>query len=394
MLSQLDEIMAQCGVDAIIAYAFDGMQSPLFQYLTGAQLSNGGWYISAADSEPVILAESSFEMPTFQKKSTIRDVRSLATIVKQNDAPSACLVRILNECGVRKQSKIIAYDPLPLRQFVGLAALGYTILPVNDKIDVVGEIRQSKSEQELEFMKLNSLVAQKVLEKTMALLAECKIRNNRLIRNNNYLTIGDTKQLINNYCIQLGLSSSNNLIISQGAESAEPHNTGTDSFHLRTNTPTIIDFYPQNLENRYWHDMARTIVFGKASKQVKEIHEVVINIQETVQDMMCAGALWWQPFAIASRLFKNKGFNVSQNGHNNSGFVHDLGHGIGVQLHEQPYISKKKHTGNRTFKINSVFTNEPGLYFPGRFGIRVEDVLISAKSGTTNLTTFSKELEW
>jgi len=394
MLSKLDKAMKQFGVDAVLVQTMDGMASPLFRYLTRAPLHNGGFYIKVSGQEPIVLAASDFEVPTFRKESVVKNVKGFSEIKSKDKTTLSCLDVVLKDFGLEKWNQIAVYDPFSIELYSKLKKYWLGISPPAQEKDALQQARITKDQKELEYIRQAGEMTQRVLGRALKFFRNCQIKNNKLYRNNKLLTIGDAKTLFNVECINEGLLNSDGLIFSQGAEGAEPHNTGTDSLPVYANTPTIIDFYPFNPKTGYWFDMTRTVVFGKASSEVKKVYELVLQAQQVGEDYAKAGGLCNTPYEKVCNFFESKGHKTAR-GEPTSlhGFIHGLGHGIGTQVHEPPWLSGKKRAGKSILRANSVFSNEPGLYLPGKFGIRLEDILVCRNGKPVNLATFPKELE-
>ncbi len=123
--------------------------------------------------------------------------------------------------------------------------------------------------------------------------------------------------------------------------------------------------------------MTRTIFAGFVPQKVKPIYDLVLKNQyQTAKDM--------KEGANIRNLARNVDNDFNLHGYN---LTHALGHGIGLETHEMPYISTKNDT---ILKANMIVTNEPGIYIPGEFGVRIEDTVLITKSGCINLTKSEK----
>ena len=177
-------------------------------------------------------------------------------------------------------------------------------------------------------------------------------------------------------------------IVATGANSAIPHHRPTDAV-LAAGDFVKIDFGA--LVAGYHSDMTRTFVLGKAADWQLEIYQLVSDAQRAGREALRPGASLRDVDAAARRLIVDAGYGQQ--------FGHGLGHGVGLQIHEAPGIGL---TSAGTLLGGSVVTVEPGVYLPGRGGVRIEDTLVVADaapntSGTTGntpelLTRFPKEL--
>jgi Xaa-Pro aminopeptidase len=157
-------------------------------------------------------------------------------------------------------------------------------------------------------------------------------------------------------------------LVQFGDNSALPHYHGGNR-KLKKNDVVLIDA-GGTLQN-YWGDITITSVFGKASEHFKEIYEIVFNANKKGKDAVTQNKLACEIDATTRNHITKMGYGEY--------FTHRTGHGIGLERHEHPYI-----VGNNKLPLvpGNVFTIEPGIYLPGKFGIRIEDNVIKTSSGT------------
>ena len=127
----------------------------------------------------------------------------------------------------------------------------------------------------------------------------------------------------------------------------------------------------------YCSDMTRTVFAGCVPGSIRTIYDLVLKNQLQTQKDLKEGA----NIRIISRNVEND-FKI--NGYD---LIHALGHGVGLEIHELPYISAKN---DNQLKANMVITNEPGIYLPNSYGVRIEDTVLITKSGCINLTKSNK----
>ena len=163
--------------------------------------------------------------------------------------------------------------------------------------------------------------------------------------------------------------------MASGENSSKPHAIPTDRIIQEKDIITI-DMGCKI--NGYCSDMTRTIFIGEATDEQRRIYDLVLKNQRKVLDEIYDGA---NIKTIVKSVESD--FNI-----NNETLVHSLGHGIGLDIHELPTVTLKNDS---ILKENMVITDEPGIYIPGNFGIRIEDTVLVTKKGATALTEFSKE---
>jgi Xaa-Pro aminopeptidase len=179
------------------------------------------------------------------------------------------------------------------------------------------------------------------------------------------LTSEHVQGVINATIAGLGGTASHT-IVACGNQACDPHERGHGP--LKAHQSIILDIFPRDTETGYWGDLSRTVVRGRASGQIKAMYAAVARAQEVVFEQLRDGV---------------NGQDVHQ------GFFHGTGHGLGLEIHEKPRLSLV----DVTLRAGNVVTVEPGLYYWGVGGVRLEDVAVVQARGARNLTQFPKELE-
>jgi len=170
------------------------------------------------------------------------------------------------------------------------------------------------------------------------------------------------------------------IIISCGPHAAIPHHRGSGP--LRPNETIICDIFPRYRGNHYFADMTRTYVKGAPSPELKKLYAAVFEAQTKAIAMVRPGIRFADVHEKCVEIFAKRGYHSG-----NKGFIHGTGHGLGLDIHEAPYVSKGQ-TG--VFEEGHVVTIEPGLYYPKLGGVRLEDVVWVTKNGCENLTNYPK----
>lgn len=163
-------------------------------------------------------------------------------------------------------------------------------------------------------------------------------------------------------------------IVASGENSSKPHAVPTNR---KIQERDIITIDMGCKVNGYCSDMTRTIFVGEPTEEMKKVYDLVLENQKLALEEYKDGANTRQ----ITKMVEN---NFKLNGHN---LIHSLGHGVGLEIHELPYMSYKNDTFLRE---NMTVTDEPGIYVPGKFGVRIEDTVQITKFGCISLTKSEK----
>ena len=176
-------------------------------------------------------------------------------------------------------------------------------------------------------------------------------------------------------------------IVACGPQGVDPHNEGSGP--LRANEPIVMDVFPQHAATRYFADLTRTVVKGKASEKVKRMFQAVRDGQEIAYGMIKDGVDGSAVHKAILDSFEGQSFKTGEQGGRMQGFFHGTGHGVGLEIHEPPRVGPKADR----LTAGMVVTVEPGLYYADAGGMRIEDMVVVTKDGCRLLTEAPKILE-
>ncbi len=167
-------------------------------------------------------------------------------------------------------------------------------------------------------------------------------------------------------------------IVASGARSAVPHATVSDK-PISSGDFVVLDIGARYAG--YCSDMTRTVVVGKPSDEQKEIYRTVREAQAMALERVRAGASCRELDGLARGRIERAGFEGK--------FLHGLGHGVGIEVHEAPTISQESAD---SLEAGEVITVEPGIYVSGFGGVRIEDLVLVSGAGAENLSRSPKDL--
>jgi len=200
------------------------------------------------------------------------------------------------------------------------------------------------------------------------------------------LTSERVKRMIAGYLLERDYLAGH-AIVAGGEQACDPHEEGHGP--LKADQAIIIDIFPRSVATRYHGDLTRTVLRGQASDALRKQYAAVRAAQEEALASIRAGVEGPVVHARVCGLFEAQGFRTGEVGGRMQGFFHGTGHGLGLEIHEPPRVSKVP----ATLQAGNVVTVEPGLYYPGVGGVRLEDVVLVTEDGCSNLVKYPKFLE-
>lgn len=283
--------------------------------------------------------------------------------------------------------KIMVSSDFPLGYAQQLTTYGFEIEAVEGSLFPQ---RAVKTAREITCLQHAENVARSAMKVAESFLADCCVAGNDSVlrdASTGYrLKSGHLRAKIEAHIITKKATPSHT-IVACGREGADPHNVG--SGYLRANEPIIVDIFPRMQTTGYWGDMTRTYVRGKASDRVRKMYKAVREAQDIGLDMVKDGVNGADIHQSICRYFEASGFSTHIKRGRQNGFFHGTGHGVGLDIHESPRISRR----GQTLEEGHVVTIEPGLYYPGIGGVRLEDLVVVRKDGCDNLTRHPRRLE-
>lgn len=242
--------------------------------------------------------------------------------------------------------------------------------------------RERKSEEELKHIQEGNRCSAAGLRAAQRVLREAKIKGNRLVWKGKTLTSERLREEIEIACLQKG-SVSMDTIAAGGDQACDPHCSGYGP--LRPQELIIVDVFPRVSRTGYHGDMTRTFLKGKASEEQKGLVDAVRKAQKEALSAIKVGIDGRTVHQSVCTVFEDLGYETRRDEKGAVGFFHGTGHGLGLEVHEAPRLS----TVSCRLKKNAVVTVEPGLYYPGIGGCRIEDVVAVKKNGVKLLSSFS-----
>jgi Xaa-Pro aminopeptidase len=378
----IKETLETAGTDA---YLMTGdIHSADIYYATRFLASDAFGYLQTGEGEEILFI-SEMERGRAELESRISGIRTLQDfgymekIKEKKDgalAYAACLSELLSETGVKKIA--VPYD-FPVFYSNFLAEAGFSIVPVKSPFR---KMRSQKKPEEVEAVKYAQKAGEKAMEAAIELIKGAEEKDGVLYHEGKELTGEKVLSVIDHTLLDFGCEAEET-IVSCGEDTSNPH--GTTAGPLRANAPIILDIFPRSKKKRYFADMTRTVLRGEASEELKAIYEAVLAAQEKGLAMVKAGVSATDVHNAVCNVLEERGYDTYRSGAK-VGFTHSTGHGVGLDIHELPGVGEN----STVLEEGNVITVEPGLYYPGIGGIRLEDMVLVTKNGCENLTKLEK----
>lgn len=220
------------------------------------------------------------------------------------------------------------------------------------------------------------------------ILRESKIKGNRLYYNGEILTSDYIKKAVAIKAIDLHLDISVGPLVICGRHGVDIH--WTKNHPIEPHQPIIFDLWPMSRKTHYCGDATRTFCKGKPSPELQRMYDTVKQGQELGIKTIKAGVNAKTVHEKIMKFFESKGYKTGEKDGIPQGFIHSTGHGIGILTHEYPPFINFKDCILKEGHVSSV---EPGLYYKGIGGVRIEDLVYVTKTGCEVLSHYPKKLE-
>ena len=272
-----------------------------------------------------------------------------------------------------------AFDALTAlaRLMPGLELVGY------QKQDVLAAAMMTKDAAEIERIRQMGKLTTRVVGRTADYLSGHAVKDGMLVKpGGEPLTIADVKSQINLWLAEGGAENPEGTIFAIGRDAGVPHSSGNPGDFLRLGQTIVFDIFPCEQGGGYYYDFTRTWCLGYAPDDVLSLYEQVKSVYQKVMDSLEVGASYKESQLLTCHLFQAMGHpTVLEAPETDQGYVHSVGHGLGLKVHERPF-SGATALAEDLLVPGVVGTIEPGLYYPERgMGVRLEDTFVVHADG-------------
>lgn len=241
----------------------------------------------------------------------------------------------------------------------------------------------TKDQTEIERIRQMGQIVVEVVGRVAEFLTSHPVVDDVLIQpDGNPLLITDVKGKINLWLAEQGAENPEDTIFAIGRDAGVPHSSGNPQDPIQLGKTIVFDIFPCEAGGGYFYDFTRTWCLGYAPPEARQLYEQVQSVYDQVVAELETGRNAFHFQERTCELFEAQGHaTIRQNPALDAGYVHSLGHGVGLNIHEKPWFSRKNDPSNKLVP-GSVFTIEPGLYYPDRgLGVRLEDTYYVTQAG-------------
>jgi Xaa-Pro aminopeptidase len=373
-MTLLDLMTEQSGAAAYVGYG--SSLDPDMRYLTRFACTDPVVYLKKSGEQGQIVISQMEYGRAVQESAFLPVTRAeagLLEILKEEpDRWKATATMISRLAG----GDLLVSPTFPAGLYAPLASLCRVV--IDDQ--TVERMRAVKTEEEIAAIRTVQQATETSMKTARQLIHRAKVKKGVLQRHGEPLTAEQVKQAIHTTLLKHGCTGAET-IVSCGPDSALPHHTGAGP--LAAGEPIVIDIFPRSEATGYYADMTRTYVKGEADPAVREMYAAVKDAKAAALKEIRAGAGGDAVHQIAVDLFAERGYGTGA-----TGFTHNLGHGVGLAVHELPTLGPS----GGPLAAGAVVTVEPGLYFPGIGGVRLEDLCVVRPDTAENLTHCKEEM--
>lgn len=402
MKSELDRLMNERGLDAIFIAGGEGY-SEVRDYMSNGAHITGGFIIKKPDADPLLIVSG---METEEAKKSGYPVQSWGTLgyydLLQEFSPEEAAVRMWQRCleaaGV-PAGTVGMYGRGDINQYVELVRMANAILEGYRFVGETGttlfdEAFLTKDAEEIARIESVAQRTNEVMQATWDFIAGHRTNEDEILVNDagEILTIGAVKRFVLVQLLDRGLEDTG-MIFAQGRDAGFPHSRGESSDPLRLGKSIVFDLFPRELGGGYHHDMTRTWCIGYAPPEVQKVYDEVMQAFDIAVENYGLGKPTHLMQEAVQDFFEANGHpTLRTDSSSQSGYVHSLGHGMGLKIHERPSVSHIRR--DDIWQIGNAVTIEPGLYYPDKgLGVRIEDLFIVMENGELrSFTPFRKDL--
>jgi Xaa-Pro aminopeptidase len=365
----------------LLIYANPEFVSDLY-YLTGLMAPDPFFALKEGTDLTVVVSPLEYGRAVKGSKATeVIDTRSLLShseplVEKEHSSEGANIIAALLDKKIR-EVQVTRDFPHYLAQELEIEGIRVSMYDTSQLRE-----RTIKNDQEVDYIRDAIRTTESCLARVEEILGESAIENGMLKWEGEWLTSERVHQEIELVCLSRD-AMGGNPIVACGDQACDPHEQGQGV--LYADQLIIVDIFPRSRVHHYWGDLTRTFLKGKANPGQKRLVSTVAEAQKMAIEKIAEGVAAGSIHQGVEAFFQQQGYLTEVKNGVYHGFFHGTGHGFGLDIHEPPRLGKGQQV---MLKAGMVVTVEPGLYYPGIGGCRIEDDILVTKGGYEVLSDF------
>jgi Xaa-Pro aminopeptidase len=400
MKSDLDALMQARNLDALLIFG-DAEHNPPMYYFVGGGHVSGALLIKKVATEPVLfyndmerdeaarsgLKKVSFsEFPVSEFEAQANGDRMLANALR--------FKKILEEYGL-SGGRVAVYGKVEFSMLFGIMTKMIQLMP---EVEFIGEgpgdstlLRAMETKDDVEVARIRQMgaVTTVVVKLVRDYLTSCEVREDEVLlkEDGSPLTVGDVKGRISLWLAERGAVDVEGVIFAIGRDAGVPHSVGDPKDLMTLGRTIVFDIFPAEQGGGYFYDFTRTWSLGYATPEAQALYDQVQEIYNQVVENLDLNASFVEYQRMTCEYFESKGHKTKLSiPAPLEGYVHSLGHGVGLNIHERPSSQLVDQRDDNILKPGVVITIEPGLYYPDKgMGFRIEDTYWIRPDGEVEL---------
>jgi Xaa-Pro aminopeptidase len=401
MKSDLDALMQARNLDALLIFGDVENNPPMYYFVGGGHVS-GALLIKKAGKEPVLFyndMERDEAAKSGLKAYSYSDYGTMGDFIDQADgdmlmANTLRLQKILQDQGL-SAGRVAVYGKVELSQSFGILTNLMKLIP---ELELVGEAgsdsviqRAMETKDDVEIARIRQMgaVTTTVVKMVQEYLVSCEVREDEVLlkEDGTPLTIGDVKGMIALWLAERNAVDVEGVIFAIGRDAGVPHSAGDPNDLMTLGKTIVFDIFPAEKGGGYFYDFTRTWSLGYATPEAQALYDQVKEVYDRAVENLDLNASFVDYQRMTCEYFESKGHKTPL--HTKApldGYVHSLGHGVGLNIHERPQSGLTLKDEDNILKPGVVITIEPGLYYPEKgMGFRIEDTYWVRPDGEMDL---------
>jgi len=376
MKSDLDTLIRARNLDAILVLGNAEHNPPMYYFTGGGHVSSAVLF-KKPGAEPILYCNAMERAEAAKSGLQVIPLRTGA-VGELASRPK----EIFAEQGIAS-GRVGLYGTLDVGELVNLHNSIRIALP---EIELVGEPQddsiflramETKDPAEVERIRKMGKITTEVVGMVAKYLMGCEVRDDEILlkEDGTPLTIADVKGKISMWLAERGAADVEGTIFAIGRDAGVPHSVGTPEDLMRLGQTIVFDIFPAESGGGYFYDFTRTWTLGYATPEAQKLYDEVKGVYEKVIDNLDLNVAFKEYQTLVCDEFNKNGHKtpIHTEGVLENGYVHSLGHGLGLNVHERPW-SRHTTPDDNILKSGVVITIEPGLYYPEKgMGVRIED---------------------